>query len=1047
MVTNLDIQNYVKSLQENFFRSQERTNYLPICSFIESWALGIRSFVEETGISAGVPDISVRVNDNLVGYIEAKNINKSLHKLNIKDNLQIDKYCNSIIGENLILTNFLDFILYVKGKKKIVATIGYLENNSIIINDNLEDINNLINLFIENQRGSIKSYQSLAYQMAKIAITINQSIAEVLLQETENNLENKFLTKLKNDISNSLLPNLSNDEFSDIYAQTITYGIFASRVYFFDELEQNKSDNKLSFDRAYILTYLKNNPFLSGILYDLIEQKTYIDSSINILIDLLNEADINNIILNFNQEIGDYDIVIYFYENFLQEYSPENKKEKGVFYTPESSVNFIIKSINNILKKDFTLDNGLGSENVNILDPATGTGTFLYGVIKQIYLDFKANFDIKNVDYFFRQIRLLERLYGFELMMTPYIIANLKIGLLLKKLGYIFQPEERINIFLTNTLEKSISTTNFLIPDYISQESEKAFKVKEKTPIYVVLGNPPYLGESYNKGEWIKNLIEDYKYINGQKIDEANPKWLQDDYVKFIRFAQWKLDQVQGGILGYITNYSYITNVTFTAMRYSLAQTFSRIYILNLHGYARQSLSPDGIKDENIFPIQKGVAIIIAVKDVDNLPFRSNHYSAPEKGIFYYDIWGSKEYKLNFLANNNLEQIPWQKVDIEAPYYRFSYIETDLNQEYQKYFRIDEIMPKNNVGIVTANNDFTLNNNLVNMQNIVNDIYCLSEEDFIFKYPHYQEKSNWNFTSAKSDVVKTNKNNNLFTPILKHPFNIKYTYYTGNSQGFHCRPRKEIMSNMLLGENIALLTARKNETLDADHFFCSEYITEAKAGESSTQSYIFPLYIYPDDTDNQLDLGIKKQANFSPKFLEYLNNKLNFLPNPEVIFAYIYSIFYCPQYRKTYGKFFQEDFPRVPIISDVDKFEQLANLGSQLIDLHTLKYFAKKQDKYFYSEFIFSYFGSDTLITKIKYLEGEEKLFINKKTYFYPLCGEIWKMTIGGYRVLSKWLSERKNTVLSQEDMEYFKKVVFSLSQTIKIMNDIDKIVPSFPFL
>lgn len=493
MVTNLDIKNYVKSLQENFLRSQERTNYPPICSFIESWALGIRSFVEETGISAGVPDISVRVNDNLVGYIEAKNINKSLHKLNIKDNLQIDKYCNSIIGENLILTNFLDFILYVKGKKKIVATIGYLENNSIIINDNLEDINNLINLFIENQRGSIKSYQSLAYQMAKIAITINQSIAEVLLQETENNLENKFLTKLKNDISNSLLPNLSNDEFSDIYAQTITYGIFASRVYFFDELEQNKSDNKLSFDRAYILTYLKNNPFLSGILYDLIEQKTYIDSSINILIDLLNEADINNIILNFNQEIGDYDIVIYFYENFLQEYSPENQKEKGVFYTPESSVNFIIKSINNILKKDFALDNGLGSENVNILDPATGTGTFLYRVIKQIYLDFKVNFDIKNVDYLFRQIKLLQRLYGFELMMTPYIIANLKIGLLLRKLGYIFQPEERINIFLTNTLEKSISTTNFLIPDYISQESEKAFKVKEKTPIYVVLGNPPYI--------------------------------------------------------------------------------------------------------------------------------------------------------------------------------------------------------------------------------------------------------------------------------------------------------------------------------------------------------------------------------------------------------------------------------------------------------------------------------------------------------------------------------------------------------------------------
>lgn len=1046
MVTNLDIQNYVKSLEENFFRSQERTNYLPLCSFIESWGLGIRSFVEETGICAGVPDISVRVNSNLVGYIEAKNINKSLHKLNNKDNLQIEKYCNSIIGENLILTNFLEFILYVKGKKKIVTRLGYLENNQIILDNNLDEINNLINTFIENQRGSIKSYQALAYQMAKIATTINQSIGEVLLEETQNNIENKFLTKLKSDISNSLLPNLSNDEFADIFAQTITYGIFASRIYFFDELEQNKSENKVIFDHNYILTYLKNNPFLSGILYDLIEQKTYINSSINILIDLLNEADINNIILNFNQEIGDYDIVIYFYENFLQEYSPENKKEKGVFYTPESSVNFIIKSINYILKKDFALDNGLGSENVNILDPATGTGTFLYGIIKQIYLDFQANFNIKNVDYLFHQIKLLERLYGFELMMTPYIIANSKIGLLLKKLGYIFQPEERINIFLTNTLEKSISTTNFLIPDYISQESEKAFKVKEKTPIYVVLGNPPYLGESYNKGEWIKNLIEDYKYINGQKIDEANPKWLQDDYVKFIRFAQWKLDQVQGGILGYITNYSYITNVTFTAMRYSLAQTFSRIYILNLHGYARQSLSPNGIKDENIFPIQKGVAIIIAVKDVNNLPFRSNNYSSPEKGVFYYDIWGSKEYKLKFLSNNNLEQIPWQKVDIEAPYYRFSYIQTDLNQEYQKYFRIDEIMPKHGVGIVTARDNLTLHDNPKTVEKVIKDFVSLSPMEAKNQFNLREDTRDWKINLAQKDIKDSNLNLELIKCLLFRPFIFKYTYYTGKTKGFLCMPRKEIMSNMLLGENIALLTARKNETLDADHFFCSEYITEAKAGESSTQSYIFPLYIYPDDTDNQLNLGLKKQANFSKEFLEYLKNQLNYLPTPEVIFAYIYAIFYCPNYRKTYGKFFQEDFPRVPIISDVDKFQQLANLGSQLIDLHTLKYFDKEQDIYSYSDFLLNYFGSDTLITKIKYLEGEEKLFINKTAYFYPVSTEVWKMTIGGYRVLSKWLSERKNTVLSKEDMEYFKKVIFSLYQTIKIMNDIDKIVPSFSF-
>jgi predicted helicase len=881
-----------------------------------------------------------------------------------------------------------------------------------------------------------------------------------------------FLKKLKLLFQELLLPDLDNHNFADMYAQTIAYGLFTARIGHFektDSLTPNPSprvEGSNVFNRKNASNYITNKiPFLQGLFKTVIETDIIakINWSIDNLVELLAKVDMSNILENFGQKTRREDPVIHFYETFLAAYQASLRKSRGVYYTPEPVVDFIVKTINHILDQDFDVQDGLGHRNVRILDPATGTGTFLYQVIKQIYLNFQ-KYGVNRWEKLLRDRQVLKRLYGFEILMTPYTIAHLKLGLLLESLGYHFQDNERLNIFLTNTLEKGVKKSEFLLGKYIAEEGNQAAKIKSETLIDVVLGNPPYSGHSENKNEWIDGLIRDYYQIDGVSLDEKNPKWLQDDYVKFIRFGQWKIDQTGCGILGFVTNHGYLDNPTFRGMRQNLLQSFNRLYIVNLHGNTKKKeVSPDGSADQNVFDIQQGVSILIAIKDTDRKdPLFNRRGKLPPNGVYYYDIWGSREEKYRLLQELNIETMTWEKVNPVSPFYLFIPQNTELQEEYNQGWKITEIMPINSVGIVTARDSLTIQNTLQEVQNLVNDFVSLSEEEARKKYNLGRDSKDWSISLAQNDLRQSGLKNELITPILYRPFDIKYTYYTGNSRGFICRTRNEVMKNMLRGDNLALVTVRKMPpSSNCGYFLATKYMVSNGAIRSDNQSIdtVFPLYIYPDTENGQDNLVKEKQANFSPEFLTAITEKLGYQPTPENIFYYIYAVCHSPEYRYRYEPFLKIDFPRIPLTSNNELFTQLVTKGEELVNLHLLKKLpdisitksetlATVDLPLFQEKGSIHYQGDgENEISQVNYNSNQQKVIINKDCYFTGISEEVWNFKIGGYQVLDKWLKDRKKTKpkLSSDEITHYQQIVIVLQETIKLMTEIDQIIGKFP--
>jgi type I restriction-modification system DNA methylase subunit len=597
------IKEYLKQLQNNIKKASERTLYYSLKTLIDQAMTGINAVIEEKENQVGIPDFTVRKNDILMGYIEAKKIGEDLDKIEISEQLQ--RYLDSSIGQNLILTNYLEFRWYIDGKRRLSAQLATIEQQKIIPVSNLKPGEELITLFLEYQGEIINNSSDLAQQMASYTRTIRNAINEGL--KIENKTEE--LSQLQELFKDLLLPDLSKETFADMYAQTIAYGLFTARV-------NHSQQPKYKFERQTISLYLTDNiPFLKGLFNIVIntDAVSKIDRVIDLLIELLARVEMSNILENFGQATKQEDPVVHFYETFLAYYSANLRKSRGVYYTPEPVVNFMVKCVNDILVTKFNLSLGLANKDVTILDPATGTGTFLYAVIKQIYRNIEQLGMADQWSKYVKDYNLLDRLFGFELLMTPYTIAHLKLGLLLNSLGYQLKPKERLGIYLTNALDKGVKKSELIIGKIISDEGNKAADIKENLPILVVLGNPPYSGHSANQNSWIN--VKDYYLVDGVPLKEKNPKWLQDDYVKFIRFGQERIEKTGYGILAFITNHGYLDNPTFRGMRQNLTQTFDEIYLLDLHGNSKKKeVSPDGKVDKNVFDIQQGVAICIMIK-------------------------------------------------------------------------------------------------------------------------------------------------------------------------------------------------------------------------------------------------------------------------------------------------------------------------------------------------------------------------------------------------------------------------------------------------
>ncbi len=965
----------------------------------------------------GAPDYSIAKKDIPIGYIEAKDIDKDLS--NKAYTKQFERYKNAL--DNLIITNYINFEFYQNGELVKKISIAKIDNNQIIpLQKNFSEFVHLIKNFTTFVSKTIKSPLKLASLMANKALLLKDVLTNALNSDEESSLNEQLRV-----FQTMLIYDITKEEFADIFAQTIAFGMFIARYHDYTLENFSRSEARQLIP--------KSHPFLKG-LFKYISDDDILDDRLIWIIDSLSEVYLaTNIREIFEKR---QDPIIHFYETFLSYYSPNTRKARGVWYTPKEVVGFIVNGVDKILKDEFDLD-GLIDESkikirvddpnkghtksgkkiqkdieihkVQILDPAVGTGTFLAEVVEFIKKDFFGSWSqYVNSD-------LIPRLNGFELLMASYAMAHLKLDMILD-VGI----KKRLNIYLTNSLEPYHKEHQSLFASYLANESKEADRIKKETPVMVIMGNPPYAVSSSNRSEWIQELLKDYKKnLNERKIN------LDDDYIKFIRFAQYYIDKNGYGIVAYITNNSFLDGITHRQMRKSILESFDLIYILDLHGNSKKKeTTPDGGKDENVFDIQQGVSINIFVKKTK---------SKREATVYHYDLYGKREFKYNFLNENDLSSIDWQKLKPKEPNYFFVPKDFSLEDEYDKGFKIDELFKVFSSGIETQKDSLVIRFSESELERVKQEI--LYDEEKIRNEYKIKDSRDWQLSRAREDL-KVAK----IVDISYRPFDVRKTFYSGNSKGIMAYPRHEVMKHMLK-DNYALQLTCKNRQLSLGYFFIVKNISDRHLLDSAADSMkSFPLYLYQEDNSleskRELNLNLEIIKEFEKRLQLQFNDDFNELD----LLDYIYAILHHPTYRKKYKEFLKIDFPKVPY-PNIKTFWQLVEFGRKLRALHLL------EDKSLDDRIIEISGDGDMLIAnrlnkKDVHIEADiVTLNINENVAITNIPLRAWKFHIGGYQSAQKWLKDRAGKELSRIDLKHYNKIINVLIKTDKIMKEIDEIV------
>lgn len=998
------VRDYLAEVQEKYKTGIAREHaYRPaLQKLLEAAGEGINAVNDAARSKIGMPDFVVmsKSENAPIGIVEAKDIGEQLNRA--EKSAQLRRY---MAHGNVILTNYLEFRWYVNGEKRKTVRIAKESSGKITrISKAYADLADMLRRFAAEAGPSINSARELARRLASIAREIAYYIEKDLNSETPDS----NLLKQKDAFEETLLPDLSHADFADMYAQTFAYGLFAARV--------NHMGDPAQFDlRGAAEDIPQTNPFLRKLFHhSSFDLGSRLDWMMESLVSALRRTDMDDILADFGRRTQQTDPVVHFYETFLGAYNPDLREQRGVYYTPEPVVKYIVRGVDHILKSKFQRPRGLADENTLILDPAVGTGTFLYFVIECIK---EALIGQRGAWKSYVQRHLLTRLFGFELLMAPYTVAHMNLSLQLKEADYEFRAGERLGIYLTNSLEEA-TKEKYKTPfaPFIEEEANQASEIKRDKPIMVVLGNPPYSYDSANKGAWISKLIRDYYFVDGKPLGERNPKGLQDDYVKFIRFGQWRIERTGCGVLAFITNHGYLDNVTFRGMRQSLLKTFTDIYIVNLHGDTRKSATTlEGNKDENIFDIMQGVAIIFLVK---------LESSEGTNMIHYCDLMGRRSHKHKFLNLNDLKSTQWKQIKPSPPYYLFKPVDLKHEVAYHKYIAVTQVFNERSMAI-------TIQKELVNFSN--NGLDSIQYRTFDERYIDYS-------------LAKIS------------------------------RPRYEIMQHLHKLDNIALVTLRRPRNELTGNFWVTNDITDKSVISSKDNAYVFPLYLYqepqndvPNLRKNQPRMMDAKETdyfefdeqgrrpNLSQAFVRQMEAKLG-LPfitegsafveddaaehfGPEDVFYYAYAIFHSPAYRQRYAEFLRIDFPRLPLTSDVGLFGALVQFGAELVSLHLMK--SPRLSKY---KTTYDVKGDDVIARGYpKYDEKNERVHINKQQYFGGVPPAVWEFHIGGYQTLHKWLKDRRGRKLPYGDSKHYQQMVVALAETIRIMAAIDAAIPQFP--
>ncbi len=1047
----MNLDQYINNINQRYKlgNATEHTFRGDLQNLIEHLVPNIRATNEPKRQSCGAPDYILTLKEIPVGFIEAKDIgDKDLEGTKKTGNKeQFDRYKASL--NNLIFTDYLDFYLYRDGVFVRKVSIGEITDKGIKpLSENFKSFEDFIKDFCTHVGQTIKSSKKLAEMMAGKARLLSEVIEKALSSDEENH-ENSTLKDQMTAFKQILIHDITPKGFADVYAQTITYGMFAARLH----------DPTLpTFSRQEAFELIpKSNPFLKKLFGYIagLELDERIKWIVDDLVQIFLACNVEDMLKNYGKSTKMEDPIIHFYEDFLSEYDPKLRKARGVWYTPQPVVDFIVRAVDDVLKTEFDLPQGLADTSktkvkvnlngkqveqeyhkVQVLDPATGTGTFLAQVIKHIHKKFEGQQGIWSN---YVETHLIPRLNGFELLMASYAMAHLKLDLLLTETGYKPTTNQRLRVYLTNSLEESHPDTGTLFANWLSAEANEANHIKRDTPVMCIIGNPPYNGESANKGDWIKKLMEDYKKEPGGKIklNERNPKGINDDYVKFIRYSQKFIEKNGEGILGFINPHGYLDNSTFRGMRWNLQNTFNKIYILDLNGNVKKKKSGfNGEIDENVFEITTGVSINIFIKT------KNNNSKIPE--IFYHELLGKRKDKFDFLNSHSLKTINFQNVLLKGPDFFMNIKDFKDKLIYDKGFALNDLFKFYLSGFSTKMDEFCIALTKSEIENRIFDLNSLNAEEIKNKYNLHNRSTSWSLEGAISDTAFETTKGKIIT-VSYRPFDNRYTFYSGKSMGFMGRPKGQLGEH-LLNPNLALVSVKKSRSSSVwnNIWISDKMISEPTTITSLDGNYGFPLYLYNDKhlytnpEGNYFrvpNMNKETLTRISKKIdLEFTNEKEinNSTFSPIDILDYVYAVLNSKSYCSKFDELLKIDFPRVPYPKDKETFWKMVKLGGEIRQIHLLE--SPTVEKYITQYPV----DGDNVVVKPIFKDG--KVYINETQYFDNVPQIAWDFYIGGYQPAQKWLKDRKDRKLEFEDILHYQKIIVALTETHRLMQEIDKI-------
>lgn len=1049
------IKSYTKAVNKKYSSGEasELTYRTPLENFLYDIFDGKYDIMGEKKLMlCGKPDIAIVKDRVTIAVFETKDIGKGDLDGKGKNQEQFDRYKQAI--NHIVFTDYIDFHFYENGELKETICIGSQKKDKIEFDQiKIEELIASIRKFVPNGAPEIRSTKLLADLMARKAKLMCETITQVLNDNTINDDAKGLLISTYNEIKDGLIQGIDIKGFAKIYSQTVAYGLFAARL-------NDTTPN--DFSRAEAAELIpKTNRLLRGIFNNLAGNNIHENISW-IVDDLVNMFSKTELMKMFEKEIKkDRDPLVHFYEDFLTAFDPEDKKNRGVWYTPIEIVRFIVKSVDVLLRNKMDVVDGLANSElvpnrtvegnelvpkVQTLDPATGTGTFLAEVINLVSEEYGNGSMLWQK---FVHENLLKRLYGFEIQMASYTVAHIKVDMVLRRTKYKIKDSDHFGICLTDSLRRNIGKGDSNTGYWISREQEEANRIKAQCPIMVMIGNPPYNGESKNKGKEIEKLVSAYKLEPGRNdLTIPDAKWVNNDYVKFIGLAQQFIHENNGGIIGYINANSYLESLTFRGMRYQLLKEFDEIYIINLHGDSKtRETSLRGEKEENVFQIQPGVCINLFVKkQLAEDEVRADDHMAE---VYYTDVYGSRKNKLALLNENDVSTLNFRKVELNTPMYFFVPIDFSYEEEFYDGFSPDELFTIGGVGICSKRDKIAFQKTEEQIRKVICDFSEMSEKELKEKYDIRTESRDQKVLYAQNNVKSFGMKTQYFKKALYRPFDFQYTYFTNKSKGFLAYPVYDIMRHLIhedAKKNLALIlwpAGKDVGNMQWNLVFAADTIVDIHVFYRG--AYVYPLYVntkketsYGDSSSQEF--GDEKDCivpNLNERIMRVIEMNLGERPSPEDLFDYIYAVLYSPWYRERYKEFLKRDFPHIPYPKDTTTFEKLVVIGKKLRELHLMKDCSKWNARH---RFPCIGEGSDTL----EYRRWEnEKIYFNDTQYFDNVPKNVWDFYIGGYQVADKWLKDRINTDISYNEIVHYQNILYSIENTIGLMKEIDEILIS----